>query len=292
MSGAPRVCCAGEAMIEFAPAAGGTYLRGVAGDTLNTAVYLRRGGLQVQYLSAVGDDVFSAAIIDLLREEGIDHSTVAVFPGRQPGLYVIHNDATGERSFSYWRDQSPARERFDRPVHLKDIDAFYFSGITLAICRSGLENLRHLLEDLRRRHCKIVFDPNFRPSLWDDVNQAREHYRAILPLCDTVLPTLEDETALWGLDSVDSCYDFYRDLGVGELVIKTPGLQAIGFLHDESCPIQATPVEVVDTTGAGDAFAGGYLAARLQGQGLGEAIVAGQTLAARVVRHRGAIIPR
>lgn len=89
MSGAPRVCCAGEAMIEFAPAAGDTYLRGVAGDTLNTAVYLRRGGLQVQYLSAVGDDVFSAAIIDLLREEGIDHSTVAVFPGRQPGLYAM-----------------------------------------------------------------------------------------------------------------------------------------------------------------------------------------------------------
>ena len=292
MEGAPTVCCAGEAMIEFAPAGDGAYRRGVAGDTLNTAVYLRRSGVPVRYLSAVGDDVFSAAIIDLLRQERIDHREVAVMPGRQPGLYVIHNDVSGERAFSYWRGQSPAREMFDGPVQVEAADVFYFSGITLAVCRSGIDNLRQLLATLRQQHCKVVFDPNFRPALWDDVEQARQHYREILPLCDTVLPTLDDDVALWGHDSVASCHDFYRGLGVQELVIKTPGLTACGFLQDERHERQAAPVEVVDTTGAGDAFAAGYLAARLQGQDMPTAIAAAQSLAARVVRCCGAIIPR
>lgn len=292
MSFVPKVCCAGEPLIEFAPAENGTYTQGIAGDTLNTAVYLRRAGVGVQYFSCVGDDAFSADIVALLREEGIDHSTVAVKPGRQPGLYVIHNDADGERRFSYWRNESPARELFDHPVQLDGLDAFYFSGITLAVCRSGLANLLQFLVSLRERHCKVIFDPNFRPALWDDIQQARDCYRSVLPWCDTVLPTLDDDNALWGFDSVSDCYDFYCGFGIEELVIKTDALCVYGYLAKERCRVQAERIKALDTTGAGDAFAGAYVASRMRGERMEEAILSGQALAAKVVMHRGAIIPK
>lgn len=288
-----RICCAGEVMIEMAPAAEpGTYRRGVAGDTFNTAVYLARLGCAVSYLTRLGDDPCSEEILACLAAEGIDHRLVRRVRGRQPGLYLIDNDAAGERRFTYWRRESPARETFDTVPDPGDIDAFYFSGITLAVCRSGLDRLVALLEKLRGEGCRVAFDPNYRPALWDDRGQAREHYRAVVGLCDTVLPTLEDETRLWGVAAVADCAAFYREAGAREVVIKAPDLRVHGFRDDRSVVVPAQAVAAVDTTGAGDAFNAGYLAARLGGGELAQAIAAGQGLAAAVVRHSGAIIPR
>jgi 2-dehydro-3-deoxygluconokinase len=270
----------------------GLYRRGYAGDSFNTAVYLARLGQAVQYLTRLGDDALSDAILVRLREEGIDASLIQQVPGRQPGLYLIDNDESGERHLSYWRDSSPARELFDDPLELGDVQAFYFSGITLAVCRSGLDNLLALLRTLRERGCQVIFDPNYRPRLWRGREQAQLHYRAVLALCDTVLPTLEDEAKLWGTDSVDGCRELYRAFGVKELLIKAPDLTAHGFHAEVATAIKAQAVAATDTTGAGDAFNAGYLAARLTGSDMPAAIEAAQALAAAVVQYRGAIIPR
>jgi 2-dehydro-3-deoxygluconokinase len=280
-------------MVELASEPGHSlYRQSFAGDSFNTAVYLARGGLQVEYLTCLGEDGLSDAIMARLQEEGIDGSRVRRMAGRQPGLYLIRNDASGERYFSYWRDHSPARELFDQPVDLTGIANFYFTGITLAVCRAGLDNLVDLLEQLRRDGCVIIFDPNYRPTLWASLEQAQEHYRKVLPLCDTVLPTLDDDIQLWGITSVDACRHFYLGMGVKELVIKAPGLVA----HACSGPVQvvkqAAEVAAVDTTGAGDSFNAGYLASRLRGADMDQAIDAAQALSAMVVQRRGAIAPR
>lgn len=270
----------------------GCYRRGVAGDTFNTAVYLARLGCQVSYLTRLGDDPCSGGILARLASEGIDDSLVRQVNGRQPGLYLIDNDAAGERRFTYWREQSPARDTFDGVPDVVGVEAFYFSGITLAVCRSGLDNLVALLEKLRGEGCHIAFDPNFRPALWNDPEEARDHYRAVLPHCATVLPTLEDEALLWDIGLVADCAAFYGALGAREVVIKAPDLRVHGFCDHHAVAVAAQPVAAVDTTGAGDAFNAGYLAARLKGSDLREAITAGQSLAGRVVQHRGAIIAR
>lgn len=272
--------------------AAGTYRRGVAGDTYNTAVYLaRQPGCRVSYLSQLGDDPCSASIIRQLLAENIDPSLVRRVPGRQPGLYMIDNDAAGERHFTYWRSHSPARDTFATVPEIGEMDAFYFSGITLAVCRSGLDNLVALLEKLRGSGCRILFDPNYRPALWDSVAQARSHYRAVLGLCDTVLPTLQDDSLLWDIDAVEDCAQFYRGNNVREVVVKAPDLRVHAYTRDDVQVLAGQAVSAVDTTGAGDAFNAGYLAARLRADTLAEAIAAGQALAARVVQHRGAIIP-
>lgn len=289
-----RIVCAGEVMIEMAAllASPGRYQQGLAGDTLNTSIYLARAGLNVEYLTKLGDDPFSSAIIEQLRQEGVGSNMIARLPGREPGLYLIRNDAEGERHFTYWRDNSPARELFDEPLQLPAIDVFYFTGITLAVTRSGHANLLALLNQLKQTGCRIVFDPNYRPRLWRSHEQAEQHYRAVLPLCHTVMPTLDDETALWGTRTVEECRSFYGNCNVRELVIKAPNLIVHAFSGEEYRHRQAKSVEAVDTTGAGDAFNAGYLTARLSGLGLDAALVAGQDIAARVVQHPGAIVPR
>lgn len=292
MAGTQRICCAGEVMIELAPASGDhQYRQDFAGDTFNTAVYLARAGQHVQYLTKLGDDRFSVAITARLKQESIDTDRVQRIPGRQPGLYIISNNEQGERKFSYWRYHSPARELFDQPTSLPDVSVFYFSGITLAVTHSGLENLLVTLEGLRDQGTRVVFDPNFRKELWDNHSQAQAHYRAVLPLCDTIVATQGDDALLWQVDDPMDSQAMYREYGAEEIVIRSPGLAAYACQGAEQIQSQAAAVAAIDTTGAGDAFNAGFLAGRLQGEDLQTAIARAQAMAARVVQYRGAIIP-
>ncbi|MCB1842697.1 MAG: sugar kinase [Halioglobus sp.] len=280
-------------MLEMAAASEpGLYRAGVAGDTFNTAVYLARAGLDVAYLTRLGDDSFSGDILRRMREEGIGTELVERCAGARPGLYLISNDARGERHFHYWRDAAPVRSLFDQPLPAPDAGLFYFSGITLAVTRSGRDNFLRLLGELRARGCRIAYDSNYRPQLWDSVAQAREYNRSVLPLCDIALPTLADDCLLWDISTVQACRALYADAGTGEIVVKAADLTAQAFAGPLHAQRRAAPVRALDTTGAGDAFNAGYLAARLNGASLDDALRAAQALAATVVQYHGAIIPR
>ena len=283
-------------MVEMAALDGAsTYRQGIAGDTFNTAVYLARTGHDVSYLSHLGDDSLSDGIVAAMTAEGIDTGLVTRRHGRRPGLYLIDNDDSGERQFSYWRNEAPVRQMFDQAVAvagpLESVEAFYFSGITLAVTRSGSEQLLDLLQRLRARSCRIAFDPNYRPHLWDNVEQAQACIRQILPMVDIALPTLEDETALWGVQSVDECRALYQQYDVEELVIKGADLTSHVFCPEQSLSQRAEAVAATDTTGAGDSFNGAYLGARWRGDSIQAALTAAQSLSAQVVQHRGAILP-
>lgn len=286
-----QVCCAGEVMVELAAVdATGRYQLGFAGDSYNTAVYLARAGLAVNYLTRLGDDDLSRQILERLAAEGIGTDTVTLCHGRQPGLYLIDNDADGERRFSYWRGEAPARELFAEPLRLEDTDVFYFTGITLAVTRDSIEQLLVTLDGLAAQGCRTVFDPNYRAALWDSVDQARDYTARVLPFCHTVMPTMDDERQLWQHADLDRVAGFYRGQGAAECVIKGDHLTTRVDSDDGVFERQAEAVTAVDTTGAGDAFNAGYLARRLTGASVADSVASAQQLAATVVQHRGAII--
>lgn len=295
MSAPLRVVCAGEVMVEMSPLADrpGCYERAFAGDTYNTAVHLARQApsLDVAYFTRLGDDSLSDAIVRQLSDEGIATDLVQRVAGRQPGLYLIENSPDGERTFRYWRGESPARELFRERVKLRHPDVFFFTGITLAISRTDHAGLLALLGDLLEHDCELVFDPNFRPALWPDLDEARALYRTVLDYCDVVLPTLDDERALWGLSSVADLRDFYQAFEIRELVVKGDELVADVFGEAGHVRRQARSVTAIDTTGAGDSFNAGYLASRLTGGSVEQALASAQTLAAKVVQARGAVPP-
>jgi len=142
------VACIGEGMIEFSPAhdlLGCLYSRGFGGDTLNTAVYLARLDVNVDYLTALGDDALSDEMITAWTAEGVGTRRVVRLPGKLPGIYMIQAGAQGERRFFHWRENSAARRLMDVPEtdellnSLMSYDIVYFSAITLSIFDSQLQ---------------------------------------------------------------------------------------------------------------------------------------------------------
>ena len=292
-----RVACLGECMIELRELPDGRLHRGYGGDTLNTAVYLARLGVAVDYVTALGDDAWSEEMIAGWRAEGVGTDRVIRLPGRLPGLYVIQTDAGGERRFSYWRDTAPARDLFDLPETPALSDALlgygllYLSGITLSLYgRQGRARLFETLDRARAAGRRVAFDTNFRPRGWPDRSEAESAYREAFRRADVALASVEDLDLLFGEGGGAEFSSLARS---AERVLKLARPACRVLARGTDALVEAEPVlAVVDTTAAGDSFAAAYLAARLAGADPCAAARAGHRLAGVVVGHPGAIIPR
>ncbi len=299
-----RVAAIGECMIELAERGDGTAAIGFGGDSLNTSVYLRRlgggVGIEVDYVTALGDDPYSDAMLAAWRAEGIGTDLVARLPGRLPGLHTIRTDAAGERSFHYWRSAAAARELLSagEPERLAEAlpayDLVYLTGITLSILDSASRRrLLEIVDAARAAGARIAFDSNYRPRGWPDSASAREVMTEMYARVDTALPSLEDEAALYGEADAEAVADRLAGFGVGEFVVKDAAGPCLAGQGEARWVVPAEAVDrVVDTSAAGDAFNAAYLAARLQGTPPEAAARAGHRLAAIVIQHRGAVIPR
>ncbi len=294
------VACLGECMVELRTRPDGLLSRAFGGDTLNTAVYLARLGVRTEYVTALGDDDFSADMIGAWTAEGVGTRHVLRLPGSLPGLYIIETDEAGERRFLHWRDSAPVRRIFDPPhveaveAALLSADVLYLSGITLSLFRGGArERLIATLVRARNAGIRVVFDTNFRARGWPDRGEAAQVYARILPLCHTVFAGVDDFRQIDGETSAEDLVARLARLGVAEAVVKRaePGsLVGVGGVA-VSVPIPG-PIVPVDTTAAGDSFAAGYLAARLSGDSPAASARAGHEVAACVIMHPGAIVPR
>ena len=194
-------------MIELSEAAGGLLSRSYGGDTLNTAVYLARLGVAVDYVTALGDDPWSDEMLSAWRAEGVGTDLVVRVPGRLPGLHIISTDRNGQRSFHYWRDSSPARLLFELPqtadlaAALAEYDVIYLSGVTLSLYgEAGRKRLFEALDLARARGRRIAFDTNFRTRGWPDRALAKAAFRAAIGRADIVLASTEDLDLLFGAE--------------------------------------------------------------------------------------------
>jgi 2-dehydro-3-deoxygluconokinase len=284
-------------MIELRPSGDRNFAVAYGGDTLNTAVYLARLGSSVDYVTQLGDDVYSDEMLTQWRNEGVGVSLIRQLAGRLPGLYIINNDESGERFFTYWRKESPAREIFDANpkrlfVKLNKYDYLYLTGISLSLYKEAArQGLFDFLDAYREQGGKVVFDVNYRPANWQDQAQAQAVIANMLIRVDIALPSFDDEQALFGFTSTEDCLNHYESHGVASVVLKD-GLRGCTLVHNgqhQHFPVQRE-ISPVDTTAAGDSFNAGYLAALLDGKDSAVAVAMGQKCAGLVIQYPGAII--
>lgn len=294
-----KIAAIGECMIEFAPNGQGAWQLGFAGDTFNT-LWTLRGLLPSEcvtdYISAFSDDDFSHQQLAFFAKHNIGVAQSPHFQQGAPGLYAITLHK-GERSFTYWRNDSVARRLAEDAdaldQSLTQCNLIYFSGISLAILSpAARQTFFKAITIARQAGSRIAFDPNFRGRLWHDLAEATSAVTTAVKLADIVLPTFDDERQLFGDSDPQKTIDRLRRLGVSECVIKNGQDPAFAYISGKIFDISPEKnVKVVDTTGAGDAFNGAYLAARLKNQDAIEATKFAHRAAALTIGVRGALTP-
>lgn len=298
-----KLAIIGECMIELSRnrnASEKLYNLQYGGDTLNVALYFARLGGSVDYVTVIGDDPFSAAMYDDWILENIGVELVQKLPNRQSGLYMVETDEDGERSFYYWRDSSPIRDLFRLQNHknmlgnLKTYKCIYFSGITLSLFdHHSLDIFYDFLKEYKDEGGLIAFDLNYRPAGWKNHQTASDVFNRFIPLIDIVLTGKDDEIALTGAKSTHEIIDHYLQHDAREIIVKCGRDGCVIYDDDGTKTIPVNIIEKpLDTTAAGDAFNGAYLAARFSGSKIEDAVLYAQKCAALVIQYPGAIVPR
>ncbi len=228
------------------------------GAPANVAVAAARLGEEAAFAGSVGRDLFGDFILRALEAEGVQTSAVRrCEPPTRTSLAFVEIGEDGDRSFTFYRSDPAA----DELVSAEDISEELLSGASflnfgsiLLIkdpARSAVHKAAHLARDL---NVATAFDVNFREHLWPSVEAARE---AVDPLLDlsTIVKLGDDEVApLLGTESTEEAAQELLGRGVSLVLVSLGPEGAFYATQEFSGQVPAFEVEVVDATGAGDAF--------------------------------------
>jgi 2-dehydro-3-deoxygluconokinase len=238
-----------------------------AGAESNVAVTLARLGVSVSWVSRLGSEPLGILIRDALALEGVDTSLVQLDERARTGIFFKWREH-GRSSVAYYRRGSAACNLTldDVPESaLDDVEAVHLTGITLALGDGPRSLVAGLAERARRRGATVVFDPNYRNSLWAGSGQAAEAQSAILPFVDWYLCGYDEGCRLFDVTTPGELFDAVETAGMQAVVrIGARGaLVRVGGEIREVPPVRLATV--TDEIGAGDAFAGGFVYGLLQG---------------------------
>jgi len=268
----------GETMLALAPPAGETVrtapalLVDHAGAESNTCVGLARLGLRVAWISRLGADAAGDRLLDALGAEGIETRWVERDPHRPTGL-MIKQPGVGVRYYRSESAASVAGPEILRDAPIAGARSVLVTGVTALIGDRPHAAGLALLE--RARGLRIV-DPNLRGGLWGSERRAAL-VRPFVERCDLLLAGVDEIREILGGEATGEGADLARAaaaLGPTEIVVR--GAAAIGALAGGVWrAIEIRRGDAVDAVGAGDAFNAGYVAVRLRGGSIADALEAG-----------------
>jgi len=288
----------GETMVSFAAHEAGaldaaaTFTKIVAGAETNVGVGLARLGLKVAWVSRLGADSFGRYIRCSLEAEGIDCTAVITDTTRPTGFMLKSRALEGQDPVvEYFRRGSAAsalsRDDFDEARFLT-ARHLHVTGITPALSPGCAELVEHAMTAMRAAGRTVSFDPNLRPTLWPSREAMTAHLNRLAGLADWVLPGIAEGRTLTGLDKPEDIAAFYLERGARAVVIKLGAEGAYWRTHEGAGRVPGVEVaNIVDTVGAGDAFAAGVLSGRLEGLDWPQAVARANWVGAQVIQVIG-----
>ncbi|MDQ3734501.1 MAG: sugar kinase [Actinomycetota bacterium] len=285
----------GELLAVVEPAETGARLAGssllrksIGGAEANVALTMARLGHQVGWVGAVGEDPFGREGIRTLRGAGVDVSRVVVDQTAPTGVYFKELLPLGGIDNHAYRTGSAASR-----LTYRDLDVDYvvsgrllhLTGITALISESGHELITHLAQRAREADLHLSVDANVRRRLLRD----RDAVDLLAPLvqgADTLFLSTAEAALLLGTDDPDQLQKELSSLAATAVVIHD-WEGACAITAEDIVGMPARMVPLVDPTGAGDAFAAGYLSGWLDDVPMAERLRRGATCAAHAVASRG-----
>lgn len=246
------------------------------GAESNVAAHVAALGHRAVWFSRLGDDALGRRVARQLASRGVDVSRVVFDDDNPTGLYVKDPG----RGVLYYRRGSAAAHLTDADadaVSFDGVDLLHVSGITAAISASARSFLARVMTRARAAGVAVSFDVNHRAPLWD-ASTAAPVLLELAQLADIVFVGRDEAETLWATPTAAEARLLLPE--VAELVVKDGDVGATVFAGDVEVFVPSLNVEVVEAVGAGDAFAGGYLAGLLSGASLEDRITAGHRRAA------------
>ncbi|MBA2699925.1 MAG: sugar kinase [Nocardioidaceae bacterium] len=295
MSERLEVATFGELLVVIAPfhlraplEAAALLEKSVGGAEVNVALGLARLGHKVTWVGAVGDDPFGHEGVRVLRGEGIDVSRVVVSPSASTGIYFKELTALdGLRNYPYREASAASRMTYaDLDVdHLLSGRVLHLTGITALVSDAGHDLVARLIAEARARGIHVSFDVNLRHRLLRD----RDAVTLLAPLAraaDTLFLSRSEAALLFSATDPAEVQALFPTLQVQTVVVHH-AQGAFAVTPSEVAKVDARAIDVVDPTGAGDAFVAGYLSGWLEHLPLTARLKRAEHCAAHAVVNRG-----
>ena len=259
----------GEMLIDFTPvgiSANGNpvFEQNPGGGPANMACAAAKLGAEVAFLGKVGQDAFGTALKETLNRNRVNSDHLILSPEYPTTLAFVHLDASGDRSFSFYRHNGA-----DTMLDLSEVDCSILSQCRFFFCSSVLmaegpsrRTSFALLSEAKKCGACTVFDPNLRPNLWKSTDDMKEQVLQAMKQADILKLSEEEAAFLTGQTDPDQAAAMLMNHFSVQLLLITLGSRgSMGFTrHNTRLRHEGFPVKTVDTTAAGDSFTGGLLA--------------------------------
>ncbi|WP_027636688.1 sugar kinase [Clostridium butyricum] len=286
----------GDAMVAMCPKEKGpilfcnTFERKIGGAELNVAIGCARLGLKSGWISRLGQDDFGKHILKTVRGEGIDTSQIELVEGYQTSVYFREVMANGDSRSFYYREKSPTStmtaESLDEN-YFRNSKVLHITGVFPSINDNNKEILLKAVELAKKNNLLISFDPNIRLKMWTK-SQARKFINKFLSEVDILLVGDEEISILIDEEDTNEAIKKFHDMGIDKVVVKRGAKGAIGSDGSNIYDVAAIkPKALIDTVGAGDGFAAGFLSAYLKGDSFEESIEFANAVGSLVVGIEG-----
>lgn len=265
----PDILCLGELLIDFVStdrdvdlSHSGGFVKAPGGAPANVAVSAVRMGSSAGFIGKVGDDPFGHYLRSVLEKNGVDASHLVMDAQARTTLSFVAQKSDGVRDCIFYRnpgaDQLLAPEELD-PSYIAAARIFHYGSISLEAPLSQAATVE-AVRLAREKGLLLTYDPNYRPTLWGDQEEARKKMDDALCWADLVKISEEEYPFITGAASPEACGRYILERGPSVAVV-TLGERGCYYTDGtNSGYLSGCPVRLVDTTGAGDSFVGTVLA--------------------------------